>query len=474
MRTRLLPAVIVLASITLSGQAPQAPASGAPPAQPGTAAAITEASVRAHMEFLASDAMNGRGSGTRDEWIAAEYIASQLRRLGLAPLGDGQGANRGYVQRIEMRAVESTAPPVLTVGSMTLTHGKEMIVVALGTVAKVAGPLTVYKPGMRVTAGAAVLAPQPTSADDRAAMAPASLIIVPETEQIRQRWDTSAARLPAAPARAVALGPTAGARATSIAVDKATYAALAALPAGARVFFDPPLKYADTPSYTWNAIGMLRGTDAPIQEIVLLSAHLDHVGTQENAKGADKIFNGADDDASGSVAVLELAKALAEGPRPKRSIVFAWFGSEERGGHGSQYFAELPVVPAELMIANLQFEMIGRPDPKVPAKTLWLTGYERSTLGPELAKRGARLVQDPHPEQSFFTRSDNIRFARKGIPAHTVSSYGMHTDYHQPTDEVRLVDFPHMVEAIRSMLEPIRWLGSDAWKPDWVPGGRPR
>ena len=474
MRTRLLPALLLLTSVTLSGQAPQATAPAGPPPQPGTPAAITEASVRAHMEFLASDAMNGRGSGTRDEWIAAEYIASQLRRLGLAPLGDGQGAARGYVQRIEMRAVEATAPPVLTVGGLTLTHGKEMIVTALGTVAKIAGPLTVYKPGMRVTAGAAVLAPAATSADDRAALAPASLVIVPETEQIRQRWDATASRLPSAPARAVALAPVAGGRATSIAVDTATYARLSALPAGARVLFDPPLKYADTPTYTWNAVGMLRGTDTPIQEIILLSAHLDHVGMQENAKGADKIFNGADDDASGSVAVLELAKALAEGPRPKRSIVFAWFGSEERGGHGSQYFAELPVVPSELIVANLQFEMIGRPDPKVPAKTLWLTGYERSTLGPELAKRGARLVQDPHPDQSFFTRSDNIRFARKGIPAHTVSSYGLHTDYHQPTDEVRLVDFPHMVEAIRSMLEPIRWLGSDPWKPDWVPGGRPR
>lgn len=465
MRTSLLAAVVLLTSAALSGQQT---------AQPDAAGPITEASIRAHMEFLASDAMNGRGSGTRDEWIAAEYIASHLRRLGLVPLGDGQGPNRGFVQRIEMRAVESTAPPVLAVGGLTLTHGRQMVVVSLGTVARIAGPLTVYKPGMRVTTGAAVLAPATTTPEDRAAMAPASLIIVPETAQIRERWDAMASRLPAAPARAIALAPTASPRATSIAVDTATYAALAALPPGARVLFDPPLKYADTPSYTWNAVGLLRGTAAPIEELILLSAHLDHVGMQPNAKGDDKIFNGADDDASGSVAVLELAKALAEGPRPRRSIVFAWFGSEERGGIGSQYFAELPVIPAELIVANLQFEMIGRPDPKVPAKTLWLTGYERSTLGPELAKRGARLVADPHPDQNFFVRSDNIRFARKGIPAHTVSSYGLHKEYHQPSDEIGLVDFPHMTEAIRSMLEPIRWLSHDTWKPDWVPGGRPR
>lgn len=468
MRMRLLPAAVILTSVTLSAQTP------AQPAAPGTAAAITEGSIRGHMEFLAGDALNGRGSGTRDEWIAAEYIASHMRRWGLEPLGDRrQGQPRSFVQEIELRAVESTAPPVLTAGPMTLTHGKEMIVLALGTVARIAGPLVVYKPGMNISAGAAVLAPETTSADDRAAMAPASLLIVPESAQIRQRWDAAASRLPAAGPRAVELPANAAPRATSIAVDTATYAALTKLPAGARVFFDPPLKYADTPTYTWNVVAQLTGTDPALRrDIILLSAHLDHIGMQPNAKGDDKIFNGADDDASGTVAVLELAKALMQGPRPKRTVVLAWFGSEERGGHGSSYFAE--TTPLGGVIANLQFEMIGRPDPKVPAHTLWLTGYERSTLGPELAKHGARLVQDPHPDQSFFTRSDNIRFARKGIPAHTVSSYGLHADYHQPGDEVRAIDFPHMLEAIRSMLEPIRWLANDSWKPDWVPGGRPR
>jgi Zn-dependent M28 family amino/carboxypeptidase len=171
---------------------------------------------------------------------------------------------------------------------------------------------------------------------------------------------------------------------------------------------------------------------------------------------------------------MEIAKAIAEGTRPKRTIVFAWFGSEERGGYGSNYFAESPTIALSRIIANLQFEMIGRPDPKVADKTLWLTGYERSNLGPELAKRGARLVADPHPEQSFFTRSDNIRFARKGIPAHTVSSYGLHTEYHEPNDEIRLIDFAHMTEAIQSMLEPIRWLANDSFRPEWNPGGRPR
>ena len=132
---------------------------------------------------------------------------------------------------------------------------------------------------------------------------------------------------------------------------------------------------------------------------------------------------------------------IALGPRPKRTIVFAFFGSEEAGGFGSRYFADRPVVPLTQIVANLQFEMIGRPDDKVPAHTLWLTGFERSTLGPALAKQGAKLVQDPHPEQSFFTRSDNIQFARRGVIAHTVSSFGLHKEYHQPSDEIARIDF---------------------------------
>ena len=117
--------------------------------------------------------------------------------------------------------------------------------------------------------------------------------------------------------------------------------------------------------------------------------------------------------------------------------------------------------------------MIGRPDSAVAAHTLWLTGYERSNLGSELAKHGARLVADPHPEQNFFRRSDNYVLATKGIIAHTVSSFGLHSDYHRPSDELSRVDFKHMTEAIASMVEPVRWLINSDFKPAWNNGGKP-
>jgi hypothetical protein len=322
-------------------------ASRTPLAVPGAVAdasaalpAIPEQSVRAHMEFLASDALNGRGSGTRDEWLAATYIAAQFRMWGLEPMGD----DGGFVQRVE---VKNAKPP-------------------------------------------------------------------------------------------------------------------------------RDLAAAATPAATWNAVGRLTGSDpAAAQEVIVLSAHLDHVGARPAAAGTDTIFNGADDDASGTVAVMTLAEALAKGPRPRRTIVFALFGSEERGGHGAGHFVNLPVVPLAAIVADLQFEMLGRPDPLLPPETLWLTGFERSTLGPELAKQGAKLVADPRPDQSFFTRSDNIRFARRGIIAHTVSSFGMHKQYHGVDDEIALIDFAHMTRAINSLVAPIRALANGTFRPSWNPGGCP-
>jgi Zn-dependent M28 family amino/carboxypeptidase len=293
-------------------------------------APIKEQNIRAELGFLASDAMQGRGSGTNYERIAAEYIGSQFRQFGLEPGGDTDSAgNKDYVQQ------------------------------------------------------------------------------VPATERSKA---------------------------------------------------------------TWNAIGVLRGSQPG--EAIMLSAHLDHLGVNESLTG-DKIFNGADDDASGSVAVLELARVLAAGKRPRRTIYFVCFGSEERGGYGSRYFIAHSPVPLPEIVANLTFEMLGRPDDKVPAGKLWLTGYERSTLGPELARQGAALVADPHPEQNFFRRSDNYPLALRGVIAHTVSSFGLHTDYHRPSDDISKIDFPFMTRSLNSLVKPVRWLANSTFRPAWLPGQAP-
>ena len=428
---------------------------------------INAPSVRGHMEFLAGDAMNGRGSGTRDEWIAATYIASQLRRWGLEPLGD----DGGYVQAVELARMQVTAAPVLTAQDLRLTHGKEMIVQGL-TALRVSGPLQKYQRGAAVAAGAVVLLPEGAGPDAQAATANAAMVLIIENAQSRARWDVQGARAIALPARIVALStqPAGPARPARVTLGRSAHAAMTALADGTVVSIEASA--TEVKSHTWNAVGRLTGRDAAMAgSVILLTAHLDHLGG--NGTGPDPIFNGADDDASGSAAVLELAEALAKGKRPKRTLIFAWFGSEEAGGYGARYFVERPPVPLERIIANLEFEMIGRADKAVAAHTLWLTGYERSNLGPELARRGARIVADPHPEQNFFERSDNIFLARKGVIAQTVSSYGLHTDYHQVSDDVAHLDVAHMTESIQSMLEPVRRLANGSFTPRWLPGKRP-
>ena len=229
---------------------------------------------------------------------------------------------------------------------------------------------------------------------------------------------------------------------------------------------------ASAPREGWNVIGQLRGGNPDrASERILLSAHLDHVGVR--GSGEDTTYNGADDNASGVTAVLEIAGALARGPRPARTVVFAFFDAEERGGLGSEHFLAHPPMPLESIVANLNFEMVGRPDLQLPPGTLWLTGYERTTLGPALANRQARVVADPRPAQKFFERSDNITFARRGIIAQTLSSYGMHSDYHTPVDDLSRIDFAHMTAVIRMIADPIQWLANSSFTPAWRPGMRP-
>ncbi len=429
------------------------------------ASRITEASVRSHMEFLASDALNGRGSGTRDEWIAATYIASQLRRWGIEPLGE----DGGYVEDVRIERSEVASLPVLTIGDRRLTHGKEMVLSRLGA-ADLAGPLQKYRSGVPVAAGVVLLLPEGTVQPPSTETLPAAIVLNLESEQARSR------RL-AGPTRPLTIQHIRGTQGrASATLDLESYRAIAALPDGAPAKLHADAKPAAI-AHTWNAIGRLTGRE-PVDagEVILLTAHLDHLGNRTSAEtpaGTDTIFNGADDDASGSVAVLELAESLATGKRPKRTVVFAWFGSEESGGAGASHFIEAPPVALEKIVANLEFEMIGRPDKAVAPHTLWLTGFERTNLGPALAERGARIVADPHPDQNFFSRSDNIQLARRGVIAQTVSSFGLHTDYHRVSDEVKTIDFAHMTDSIRSMVEPVLWLANSKFRPEWKPGQRP-
>jgi aminopeptidase YwaD len=432
--------------------------------------------IRAHEEFLASDAMQGRGSGTHDELVAATYVAAQLRQYGIAPAGDGGG----YVEQVSVVREDISAAPQLTIQSggspVVWTSGKDFRVVDLsqaefsGTLQKIdaANGKVAVKPGTIVLVTGGDRAQMKTTVRSLVSAGEAAVLVPLRSDE--QVLYTEADPMPQLQARvAGANGPELGNFNLLKLTADATHF-LQETPDGTMLHFAASVEAKK--ASTWNAIGILPGRDPEARGAILLSAHLDHLGIGVPVNG-DNIYNGADDDASGTTAVLELARILGRGVRPRRTVIFALFGSEELGGLGSGYFFDHPPVPLKDIAVNLEFEMIGRRDPAVKDDTLWLTGWERSNLGPELAAHGAPLVGDPHPKEGFFARSDNYLLALKGVVAQTISSYGMHKDLHQPSDDLTHLDFKHMDVAIGSLVAPMEWLVNSDFRPEWNPGGRP-
>jgi hypothetical protein len=432
------------------------------------------------MDFLASDALRGRGSGTQDELVAATYIASEFEQYGIEPAGD----SGGFIQRATVIRHPVVAPPRLTFNSSglgspitTWLHGKEFLALELADAA-VSGPLEKFNP-MRspsVKPGAFVFVTTSGGQNTeqlafQLASEGARAVILPESARLHARWKGLARKMPSLPVQvegspAGGMGP----RFTVLVVASSGATQLARLRDGTMLGLRARTGKIEQ-TYTWNVVGKITGTH-PQHDDILLTAHLDHLGIGAPIHG-DNIYNGADDDASGTTAVIELARALAALPKPRRTVIFALFGSEEKGGLGSIYFRGHSPVPLKDIAAYLEFEMIGRPDPAIPRDTLWLTGWNRTNLGPELARHGAHLIGDPHTAEDFFRRSDNYVFAKQGVVAQTISSYGLHGDYHQPSDDLSHIDFQHMDEAIESMLGPVIWLANSDFVPHWSEGGQP-
>jgi hypothetical protein len=200
-----------------------------------------------------------------------------------------------------------------------------------------------------------------------------------------------------------------------------------------------------------NVVGVIPGRR--LNELVLFSAHYDHVGTEASASG-DSIFNGANDDASGTTAVIELARYFKAKRRPERTLVFAAFTAEEAGGFGARYFSQ-QLDPGRI-VAMFNIEMIGKPSAQ-GANHAWITGFERSSLGTILQQAVAgteyAFDPDPYPQENLFYRSDNATLAQLGVPAHSISTtpIDVDQDYHQVSDEVRTLDLDHMTNTIRAI-----------------------
>ena len=223
-----------------------------------------------------------------------------------------------------------------------------------------------------------------------------------------------------------------------------------------------------------NVVGILRGTDPTLKATaVVVSGHYDHVGMRPSTTpGEDVIFNGANDDASGTAGVIELAYAL-KGYKPKRSIVFVCFYGEERGLLGSRFYGSHPVVPAKDTVAMVNLEQIGRTDDLEGARVAGgsLTGYDFSDVGLIMTAAGAAtgVKVDKHPQNSdsFFGRSDNQAMADLGVPAHTLCTAFNYPDYHKAGDHWDKLDYPNMEKVVKMVGLTVMSIADSAKRPQW-------
>jgi hypothetical protein len=260
----------------------------------------------------------------------------------------------------------------------------------------------------------------------------------------------------------------------------ATAAAERALPgpslAGATLTLAIP-ESADTASAP-HVLGLLPGSDPRHRdEYVVMVAHLDHLGVGAPDERGDSIYNGADDNASGVAAVLEAARALARArPAPRRSVLFLVTSGEERGLLGSEYFTRRPPVPLARIVAAVNLDGIGR---SWQADTVSAEGSAYSSLGETVRRMGRHhpeleltIVDDQWPDRNYFTTSDQIWFARRGVPAIFLSSTGPDAHYHRPSDEAATIEPSITARIARLAAWTVLDLGDSAERPRWDEAAR--
>ena len=441
------------------------------------AAPLTAASLEAHVRYLADDRLEGRMTGEPGGLAAARYLAEVLGAAGVEPGGDeGTFFQAVPLEQLVYAEVPRVAALLTTGVSQPLVYGVEFYGLSGPVPNGQLEVVTVRSAGdvpERLTAGQALfidgnVRERREWLDGREGFA---LEIRPGSRRAGQeRTD-----------------PPRGAR--WVAGDGAPRAAMTVRGPALELFRSGQVERVVVASGgkverldAVNVVGVLPGAGPQAAETVVFTAHYDHIGTREpaaapEAEGAeaeDTVYNGADDDASGCAAVLELARAwAADGPHA-RTLVFLLVTGEEIGLLGTKYYLDHPLRPLSDTVANINFEMIGRPDELIGgAGRVWLTGDERSNLGASWRAAGIEVVADPRPDQDFFRRSDNYAFAVLGIVAQTLSTYNLHGDYHRVSDEADLLDYDHMETVVRTSLEACRPLIDGALEPQWLPGQDP-
>ncbi len=504
------------------------------PAEKKAAEGVTAAQLKDYLYFVASDEMEGRDTPSRGLDTTAKFIGMNLSRWGFKPAGD----NGTFYQKIALKkdAIDPAGTSV-EVGGQKYSYGDDLVRVSGNSNAAMSAPIVFAGDGWMIKSKGldpyknidvkgkliAVYSDGPSSGRNIVALpqgvtqadltgergkdwadvttfaranGAAGVLVLP-SKFLSDNWGMVSQMFgrsrmvveklaPAVPAQA------AGAPSVFIASQKlaaAIFAGEANNPmTGSKTSFDlsPDKKFNFTiaikteTAWTQNVVALWEGSDPTLKsEMVAIGAHYDHVGINPNAPGPDKIFNGADDDGSGTVAVLSIAEALARSPkRPKRSILFVWHCGEEKGLWGSDYFNKFPTVDIKKVVAQLNIDMIGRSrkaddtNPKNKElsgeNTIYVIGADMmsSTLGSVVKGTNAGYLNmvydfrydDPKDPNRFFFRSDHFNYAVNGIPI-AFWFDGVHEDYHQAGDHADKIDYVRMEKITRTIFLTMWKLG---------------
>jgi len=458
---------------------------------------ITEDDLRRDLGVIAHDSMMGRATPSRGLDLTAQYVADQFASFGLRPGGDAGT----WFQRYPLEATRfepAGSSLTLTGGGtpVTLSFARDAYRISGSTQGRVEGPVVVV--------GGTMTQESITTADvkDRvvllvqgetrgaAARIPFTLlnrgaraVLVASgrgESDFRSRVAGQSVVRTGGGGRRGPAGPVVEVR--DAAIRNIAGVDLAAI-RGEKSFVVRPVEGLTAtltvtenqldPVYAPNTVGILEGSDPVLRnEYVVFSAHMDHIGVRSGQP--DSIANGADDDGSGTVGVIALARAMSKMPtRPKRSILFLTVSGEERGLLGSAWYAEHPTVQ---VVANVNIDMIGRNWPD----SIVAIGKEHSDLGATLERVNARhpelgmtAIDDRWPQENFYGRSDHFNFARKGVPILFFFN-GTHPDYHQVSDSPEKINYEKMARIVRLLFHLGEEVANAPDRPAWNPESRRR
>ena len=480
-------ACLLLALVTVACSQPRAELSAQtdPEAAREASATITVDDLRARIGAIAHDSMRGRNTPSPELEQVARHIGRRFREFGLLPVDD-----ESYLQAYPLTF---TAPGPVAEQSVTIAGpgggpvaAEAMIAVPGGRRGLVDAPIRVARVSESSDLGGDVAIIHATqdglqdalgSVRDVAERGAGGLLISVDAPDFyfqglrrffdREQMSVGVADEVLVPVVLVEHSALPAGLATAVAAGQPTSGYSASVETSARI----------RETFAHNTIGWIEGSDPDLKhEFVVFTAHMDHVGVGSPVNG-DSIYNGADDDASGTAAIIELAEAFASlETAPRRSLVFMTVSGEEKGLLGSRWYSEHPVFPLEATVSNINIDMIGRNW----QDTVVAIGRDESTLGETLEgvvaghpDLGLTMIDDPWPDENFYFRSDHYNFARKGVPVLFFFT-GTHEDYHGVNDEPDRILYDKTSRITRLIFHLGLTVADASDRPEWDPAAYAR